>query len=117
MIRVSAWCFRALLRLTLIPVLVAGTVSEAAAQTTVTLVQPSHVESATVRGGSYANTNLSSILETRSSTELEYLRRALLRFDTQNTIPDSAPVTKAVMTVTVKGGSGDATRRIAVYQL
>jgi endonuclease/exonuclease/phosphatase family metal-dependent hydrolase len=88
------------------------------AQTTVTLQEPrTHAWYATVRGGTYANTNLSTILETRSSTDPEYLRRALLKFDTQNTIPAGASITSAILTVTVKQGSADASRRIGVYQV
>jgi endonuclease/exonuclease/phosphatase family metal-dependent hydrolase len=95
-----------------------GGISTANAQTTVTLQAPrTHAWYATVRGGTYANTNLSTILETRSSTDPEYLRRALLKFDTQNTIPAGTAVTSAILTVTVKQGSGDASRRIGVYQV
>jgi endonuclease/exonuclease/phosphatase family metal-dependent hydrolase len=88
------------------------------AQTTVTLHQPlTHAWHATVRGGTYANTNLPTILETRSSTDPEYLRRAFLKFDTQNTIPAGAPISSAILTVTVKQGSEDTSRRIGVYQV
>src|SRR5687767_2764638 len=52
----------------------------AGAQTIVTLHEPSsRAWSATVRGGSYASKNLRTILETRSSTDPEYARRALLK--------------------------------------
>ena len=97
---------------------VVGIAAMAGAQTTLTLHQHrTQAWYATVRGGTYANTNLSTILETRSSTNLEYLRRALLKFDTQNTIPAGTPITSAVLTVTVKQGSEDASRRIGVYQV
>jgi endonuclease/exonuclease/phosphatase family metal-dependent hydrolase len=97
---------------------VVSTAPMAAAQTMVTLQQPqTQAWYATVRGGSYANTNLSTILETRASSDPEYLRRALLKFDTHNTIPAGASVTSAVLTVTVKQGSADASRRIGVYQV
>ena len=95
-----------------------GMTADASAQTTVTLHQRgTQAWSATVRGGTYANTNLTSILETRSSTDPEYLRRALLKFDTQNTIPAGTSISSAVLTVTVKQGSEDASRRIGVYQV
>jgi endonuclease/exonuclease/phosphatase family metal-dependent hydrolase len=94
-----------------------GAASAASAQTTVTLNQPTtQVLSATVRGGSYANTNDEWTLSTRSSTDFEYNRRALLKFDTENTIPKGSVVTSALMTVTVKSGSADATRTIGAYQ-
>jgi endonuclease/exonuclease/phosphatase family metal-dependent hydrolase len=96
---------------------VAGAGSAASAQTTVTLDQPtSEVVSATVRGGSYADRNNQWTLETRSSDNLEYERRALLKFDTENGVPKGAAVTSALMTITVKDGSEDASRKIGVYQ-
>ena len=95
---------------------VAGVPSTVSAQTTVTLQQPkTHAWYATVRGGTYANQNLSTILETRASSDPEYLRRSLLKFDTQNTIPAGTQISQAILTVTVKQGSGDASRRIGIY--
>ncbi len=92
--------------------------SAATAQTTVTLNQAgTRVWDATVRGGTYANTNLSTILETRASTDPEYLRRAFLKFDTENTIPAGTAVSRALFSITVKQGSGDPSRRIAIYQV
>src|SRR3954464_11584358 len=83
----------------------AGAASAASAQTTVTLNQPgTQVVSATVRGGTYANMNDQSILATRSADTTEYTRRALLKFDTENTIPRGSNVTSALLTVTVKTG-------------
>jgi endonuclease/exonuclease/phosphatase family metal-dependent hydrolase len=98
--------------------LLAGGGSLASAQTTVTLSHPkTQVVWATVRGGSFANKNDRSELATRSADDVEYERRALLKFDTQNTIPEGSHVTSALLTVTVKDGSEDATRRIGVYQV
>src|SRR5688572_20689810 len=92
--------------------------SPAFAQTTVTLNQSKpKVVYATVRGGAYANTNLDSILETRNSSDPDFTRRALVKFDTQNTIPYRAKVTSAVLTMTVRTGSEDSSRRIAAYQV
>jgi endonuclease/exonuclease/phosphatase family metal-dependent hydrolase len=94
-----------------------GAASSTSAQTTVTLKAPSsQVLSATIRGGTYANTNQEWTLETRASDNLEYERRALLKFDTENTIPQGSAVTSAHLTVTVKSGSADASRTIAAYQ-
>jgi endonuclease/exonuclease/phosphatase family metal-dependent hydrolase len=102
----------------LIGLVVSGAATVASAQTTVTLNQPTtQVLSATVRGGSYANKTDQSILATRSSDNLEYERRALLKFDTQHTIPAGTAVTSALLTVTVKKGSADATRSIGAYQV
>ena len=94
-----------------------GVASVASAQTTVTLSQPTtQVVSATVRGGTYATQNEQWTLETRASDNLEYNRRALLKFDTENTIPKGSVVSSALMTVTVKTGSADATRTIGAFQ-
>ena len=98
--------------------LVIASAGIAAAQTTVTLHEPNtRAWSATVRGGTFASKNLKTILETRSSTDPEYARRALLKFDTQNTIPAGKSITSAILTVTVKDGSGDSSRRIGAYQV
>jgi endonuclease/exonuclease/phosphatase family metal-dependent hydrolase len=95
-----------------------ATASAASAQTTVSINQPkTQVVFATVRGGSFANTNLPTLLATRSATDLEYQRRALLKFDTQNTIPAGSNVTSATLSVFVKSGSADATRNVAAYQV
>src|SRR5258708_11369047 len=52
------------------------------------------------------------------STPLPYttLCRALLKFDTENTIPKGSVVTSALMTVTVKTASAAASRTIGAYQ-
>jgi endonuclease/exonuclease/phosphatase family metal-dependent hydrolase len=70
----------------------------------------------TLRGGSYAARNFGSdpILVTRASSSAEYVRRALLKFDTHTTIPAGTPVAKATLTLTVRGGNGEA-RQIAAY--
>jgi endonuclease/exonuclease/phosphatase family metal-dependent hydrolase len=99
-------------------VLLVGSVSGASAQSTVTVSQPgSEVVFATLRGGTYAETTLSTLLATRASTNREYERRALLKFDTEHTIPAGSAVTSALLTVIVKSGSADASRAIGVYQV
>jgi endonuclease/exonuclease/phosphatase family metal-dependent hydrolase len=90
----------------------------ASAQTTVTLSAPAtQVVYATLRGGTYANTNIGTLLETRSATDTSYERHALLKFDTETTIPLGSNVTSAVLTMTVKDASPAPTRRIAAYQI
>lgn len=70
---------------------------------------------ATLRGGSYANTNFGSdYLATRASNDESYERRALLKFDTHNTIPAGSNIASATLTLTVRGGNDD-TRRVAAY--
>jgi len=99
-------------------IVLTGAASAASAQTTVTLNQPStQVVSATVRGGTYATQNNQSLLATRAADDPEFERHALLKFDTHNEIPAGAVVTSAKLTVTVKGGSADATRTIGAYQV
>jgi endonuclease/exonuclease/phosphatase family metal-dependent hydrolase len=98
--------------------LMIASAGSAFAQTTVTLQEPTtRAWSATIRGGTFASKNLRTILETRASSDPEYLRRALLKFDTQNTIPAGKSITSAVLTITVKDGSGDSSRRIGAYQV
>jgi len=102
----------------LVAVVLSGAATVASAQTTVTLDQPStEVWAATIRGGSSADKNDRSVLATRASSDLEYHRRALLKFDTQNTIPEGRSVSSALLTVTVKMGSEDASRLVGAYQV
>jgi len=67
------------------------------------------VKDATIRGGTYASTNFGDddILETRQSSDGDYLRRAVLTFDTESSISDNASVASAKLTLT----SRKATRR------
>jgi endonuclease/exonuclease/phosphatase family metal-dependent hydrolase len=88
--------------------------ARASAQTTVSLPAVTY---GTVRAGSYANVKQGDLLATRSSTNGDYLRRAILKFDTQNGVPSGSTVSSALMTVTVKTGGADTSRRIAVYQV
>ncbi|MEO8521549.1 MAG: DNRLRE domain-containing protein [Acidobacteriota bacterium] len=75
--------------------------------------------SATVlRGGAYANTNLSSdlLLATRASGDATYVRRIALKFDTHNTIPAGTPIASALLTLTVAGGNAEP-RPIGAYRI
>jgi endonuclease/exonuclease/phosphatase family metal-dependent hydrolase len=96
----------------------AGSIGTASAQTTVTLNAPAtQVTDVMIQAGAAANTNFnaSDMFATRASTNPDYLRRALIKFDTQNTIPSGSKITSAVMTLTVKTGGTDAARTIGVY--
>ncbi len=88
--------------------------ANASAQTTVTLSAVTH---GTVRAGSYANAKQGDLLATRASDTPDYTRRAILKFDTQNGVPAGASVTSALLTVTIKTGGADTSRRLAVYQV
>ncbi len=75
--------------------------------------------SATVlRGGAYANTNLSSdlLLATRASGDATYVRRIALKFDTHNTIQAGTPIASALLTLTVAGGNAEP-RSIGAYRI
>ncbi|HEY2908071.1 MAG TPA: DNRLRE domain-containing protein [Vicinamibacterales bacterium] len=116
--RVSTRSGRLSVRFLFAAATIAAVAAPASAQTTVTINQPtSQVVHATLRGGTYANTNFNNLLETRASSDLTYERRAMLKFDTQNTIPTGAAVTSATLTVTVKGADTGLTRHIAAYQV
>lgn len=70
----------------------------------------------TLRGGTYASTNFSHepVLETRASSDLSYVRRGLLKFDTDTTIAAGASIASARLTLTVAGGNGES-RSLSAY--
>jgi len=72
----------------------------------------------TIRGGTYATTNFSTqtIVETRSCNDYSYNRRVLLKFDTQNTIPEGTSIVSATLTMTVAGGNAES-RLIGAYRV
>ena len=81
-------------------------------------VQLTESSATVIRGGSYANTNLSAdpVLATRASDDATYVRRVLLKFDTENTIPAGSAITSAKLTVTVAGGNTES-RTISAYRI
>ena len=90
----------------------------AQAQTTVFLDAP-NTESidTTIQGGASATKNYGTqVLMTRASDNLDYARRALLKFDTESTIPAKAVIQSAKLTLTVKGGNAE-TRTLSAYRL
>src|SRR3954464_3952420 len=89
------------------------------AQTTLTLSAPSTQETdTTIRGGTYAATNYAhQPLVTKAHTDASLVRRALLKFDTENTIPAGTTITSARLTMTVTGGGSDVSRPIGVYSI
>ena len=99
---------------------VVASIGSAHAQTAVILDAPgTQVTDVMIQAGASANTNFnaSDMLATRASTNDDYLRRALLKFDTQNTIPAKSPIQSAVMTLTVKRAGAEAARDISVFPL
>jgi endonuclease/exonuclease/phosphatase family metal-dependent hydrolase len=94
----------------------------AAAQTTVVLNQGgSQVTDTTLRSGAYAGTNYDGqpLITRRSTSDPDWERRAILKFDTQNTIPAGAQVASATLTLTVRSGLGTSgqTRPIQLYRV
>jgi len=69
---------------------------------------------ATIRGGSYANTNYGSdpILETRQSDDPTYARRAAVMFDTDASFAATTSIASAQLVLTVKSGNAE-TRTLA----
>jgi len=70
---------------------------------------------ATIRGGAYANTNYGdkNILETRASDDGDYLRRAVVMFDTASVLSSSAQIGSAKLVLTVKSGNAESRRLTA----
>lgn len=90
---------------------------EASAQTTITLTAPdTQVTDTTIGAGSAASTVYNTDrLTARLSTDVNAVRRGILKFDTSTTIPAGTTITSARLTVYVRGGAGATTRRIGVY--
>ncbi len=86
----------------------------ASAQSTLKLTE----SNATIlRGGTYASQNFgsSAIVETRASTDADYVRRALFKFDTHTTLPMGTTIQSATFTLTVAPGSNAETRSLSAY--
>jgi len=71
-----------------------------------------------LRGGINADTNFSSdvLLATRASSDATYVRRIIVKFDTQNPISANASIASAALTLTVAGGNPES-RAIAAYRI
>jgi endonuclease/exonuclease/phosphatase family metal-dependent hydrolase len=93
----------------------------ATAQTVVLNGGGPQVTDTTIRAGAYSNTNYDGqpLLTRRSTSDPDWERRAVLKFDTQNTIPAGAQVASATLTLTVRSGLGSAgqTRPIQVFRV
>jgi endonuclease/exonuclease/phosphatase family metal-dependent hydrolase len=89
----------------------------ASAQTTLTLTTAdTQVTDATIGSGTAASTVYNTdVLTTRAASDVNATRRALLKFDTETTIPAGTAITSARLTIYVKRGAGTASRRIGVY--
>jgi endonuclease/exonuclease/phosphatase family metal-dependent hydrolase len=91
----------------------------ASAQTTLTLGTPdTHVTDTTIGSGTAANTvSNNDRLSVRVSTDVNAGRRALLKFNTETTMPATTSVTSATLSLYVRAGAGTTTRRIGVYHV
>lgn len=91
----------------------------ASAQTTLTLGTPgTQVTDATIGSGTAASTiNNGAALAVRLSTDVNAQRRALLKFDTENTIPAKTAIRSAMLTVFVSKAAGATSRSIGVYEV
>jgi endonuclease/exonuclease/phosphatase family metal-dependent hydrolase len=96
----------------------AALVAAASAQTTITLNDPNtQVVYTSLRAGAYANKNQGHDLQTKTAPDASVVRRAIIKFDTQNTIPAGSIVSSATMTIMVKESGATSSRHIAAYQM
>jgi endonuclease/exonuclease/phosphatase family metal-dependent hydrolase len=95
--------------------LITAAVAAPAAAQTLRLTESS---ATVVRGGTYATTNFSAdtLLATRASDDAAYVRRILLKFDTQNPIQQNAAIASATLTLTIAGGNAES-RQLAAYRV
>ncbi|HZS62505.1 MAG TPA: DNRLRE domain-containing protein [Gemmatimonadaceae bacterium] len=71
-----------------------------------------------IRGGTFASTNFDGgVLFTRASANADYMRRSLLDFDTETTIPPGTVVQSATLTLTIHWGDVAPSRQIGVYPI
>ena len=93
--------------------------STADAQTIVLNQPDTQVTDTIIRNGIYASTNLSEHgLLTRRSTDPDWERRSLIKFNTDDFIPAGSVLKSATLTLTVKlgGGTAGASRTINAYR-
>jgi endonuclease/exonuclease/phosphatase family metal-dependent hydrolase len=93
-------------------------VAPAVAQTTVVLDNPStEVSDAYIRSGDYANSVINNgVLATKASSNSSLVRRALIKFDTQNFVPANATIQSATLSVTLSR-SESSTRTLGAYRV
>jgi len=94
-----------------------ASLGSAAAQTTVVLNVPvTQVTDTAIQSGVNANVNFGALdsIATSAGTTSDGVSHALLKFDTQNTIPAGVRVASATLSLTVKSGGSDSTRAVHV---
>jgi endonuclease/exonuclease/phosphatase family metal-dependent hydrolase len=97
----------------------AGPLTAAHAQSTLVLSAPGTevTDDATIQAGAGADTNFARLdwIATKAGLTDDDLLRALVKFDTQYTLPAGAPIQSAVLTLTIMSAGADPTRTIGVY--
>jgi hypothetical protein len=106
-----------LIRIAAVAIATAFTAANASAQTTLTLTTADTQVTDTTIGSGTAGSIVynNDTLVTRTSSDVNATRRALLKFDTETTIPAGTSITSAKLTLYVKRGAGTTARKIGVY--
>jgi endonuclease/exonuclease/phosphatase family metal-dependent hydrolase len=102
-------------------VTVCGLASLASAQTTVTFsAAGTHINvDTTIQGGGFATVDFSTshVLASKVSSNESYTRRILLKFDTQNYIPQNAVIQSAKLYLVLKGAESSESRSFAAFRV
>jgi len=92
--------------------------SLALGQSTLVLNTAATARDTTIRGGAFSAVNLDGgVLGTKISSNPDYVRRSLLKFDTESTLPAGVAIQSATLTLTVRSGGVASTRAIAAYPI
>jgi endonuclease/exonuclease/phosphatase family metal-dependent hydrolase len=100
-----------------------GLTDAASAQTTLTLTKANTgiTDDTTIRGGGYASVKHSTSdgLVTKNDTDPSYVRRIVMKFDTENTIPKGVTINSATLVLTLKTGGAVNTgnRPLTAYRV
>jgi endonuclease/exonuclease/phosphatase family metal-dependent hydrolase len=98
-----------------------GLATGASAQTTVTFsAAGTHINvDTTIQGGGFATVDFSTsgVLASKVSSNESYTRRILLKFDTQNYIPQNAVIQSAKLYLVLKGAESSESRSFAAFRV
>jgi endonuclease/exonuclease/phosphatase family metal-dependent hydrolase len=96
---------------------VAGSVAGVSAQTTLVLNAPvTQVSDTTIQGGAKAAMTFGKLdtLSVSANARLDEVRHALLKFDTETTMPVGSTIVSATLTLTLKSAGTDSSRTVSV---
>jgi len=114
-----ARCLRFIHRLAIALMAICGLAVAASAQTTVTLSAPGSEINAdlTIQGGAsgYTDFSGSDALASKVASSSSYVRRILIKADTQNYIPSGAVIQSATLYLTMKAAESGASRPMTAY--